>query len=278
VNDRFGIRFGKVKTPWGLFNENQDIDPSYMWALLPQSVYDITTRNADLSHLGGVAHGTQDLGAKAGKLDYRVWGGEQIIPKDDGQFDDLNGSGKGPLHSLDFVTYGGAIHWRTPVKGLMLGASDGRNNAATVQLTGGSESFAPWNNLSWFGMYEKRKVMLGAEWNRQASPGTLSLTGDPISSVDSDARGWYAMATYKLTEKFSAGVYDSQFFDTDAPLSTDRFAKDWTVSGRYDINPAIYLKADEHFIDGSALSVDPARNVTTVPRYSLTAIKIGVVF
>ncbi len=33
VNDRFGVRFGKVKTPWGLFNETQDIDSSYMWVV-----------------------------------------------------------------------------------------------------------------------------------------------------------------------------------------------------------------------------------------------------
>lgn len=37
VNDRFGVRFGKVKTPWGLFNETQDIDSSYMWSLLPRA-------------------------------------------------------------------------------------------------------------------------------------------------------------------------------------------------------------------------------------------------
>src|SRR5580698_1342748 len=71
VNDKFGVRFGKVKTPWGLFNETQDIDPSYMWALLPQSIYDITTRNADLSHNGAVVYGRLKLGQSAGKLDYR---------------------------------------------------------------------------------------------------------------------------------------------------------------------------------------------------------------
>jgi hypothetical protein len=58
VNDRFGVRFGKVKTPWGLFNETQDLDPLFVWSLMPQVVYDITTRNADLAHYGGVAYGT----------------------------------------------------------------------------------------------------------------------------------------------------------------------------------------------------------------------------
>lgn len=46
VNDKFGVRFGKVKVPWGLYNDTQDIDPSYMWSLLPQGVYPIMSRNS----------------------------------------------------------------------------------------------------------------------------------------------------------------------------------------------------------------------------------------
>ena len=47
-NDRLGVRFGKVKTPWGLFNETQDIDPSYIWALLPQSVCCVLPRKGTI--------------------------------------------------------------------------------------------------------------------------------------------------------------------------------------------------------------------------------------
>lgn len=278
IGERLGVRFGKVKTPWGLFNETQDIDPSYMWALLPQSVYDITTRNADLSHFGGIGYGALRLGSSFGVVDYRVWGGEQLIPADDGQFDDLNESGNGPSSPLVFGTYGGAVHWRTPLPGLMLGASDGRANQASVALHGGTESFAAWNNLSYFARYDRRKLMLAGEWNRQASPGVLLLTDQPSASVDSDVRGWYGMAAYKLTEKLSAGFYHSQFFDRDAPLGNDRFAKDWTLSSRYDVNEFIYIKAEEHFIQGSALSLDPAHNNTIQPQYALTALKIGVSF
>ncbi len=277
VGERLGVRFGKVKTPWGLFNETQDIDPSYMWALLPQSIYDITTRNADLSHYGGVAYGAVRIGSP-GTVDYRLWGGEQVIPADDGQFDDLNLSGNGPTGPLAFGTYGGALHWRLPLPGLMLGASDGRANKASVTLHGGTQSFAPWNNLSYFGCYDRRKLMLAAEWNRQGSPGTLLLDGES-TSADSDARGWYGMATWKLSEKLIAGVYHSQFFDRDAPLGNDRFSKDWTISARYDVNEFIYLKAEEHFVHGTALSLDPAHNSGTIQsRFDLTALKIGVSF
>jgi hypothetical protein len=278
VSDRFGIRFGKVKTPWGLFNETQDIDPSYMWALLPQSVYDITTRDADLSHYGGVAYGTVKA-SQAGKVEYRIWGGEELIPKDDGQFADIIADGAAPLNAMGYVTFGGALHWLTPVRGLMLGASDGKMNRATVPLNGGgTDYFAPWNNLSYFGKYEKNKVMVAAEWNRQAATGSLNLPDEAPAPQPDDPRGWYAMATYKVTPKFSAGVYDSQAVDRQAPLGSDRYSKDWVISGRFDVNPFIYVKAEEHFIAGTALSFEDANNTVLEPTSRLTALKVGVSF
>jgi hypothetical protein len=277
-SDRFGVRFGKVKTPWGLFNETQDIDPSYMWALLPQSVYDITTRNSDLSHYGGVVYGTEKLGA-AGKLEYKMWGGEAVIPANDGQFADLNAAGTGPLNAMTYVIYGGALHWLTPIRGLMLGASDGKANQTTVALIGGgTDYFAPWNNLSYFGKYEKNKVMVGAEWNRQAATGVLDIPGSLPSPQPGDPRAWYAMASYKVTAKFSAGVYDSQVVDHQQPLGPERYNKDWTISGRYDFGEFLYLKAEEHFIDGTVLSFEDSNNTVLEPTTRLTALKVGVSF
>jgi hypothetical protein len=278
VNDRFGVRFGKVKSPWGLFNETQDIDPSYMWSLLPQCVYDITTRAADLTHNGGVVYGTIKLGPSAGKMEYRAWGGEQVIPTNDGSFNALNAANNGPLNDYTYVTYGAALHWLTPIPGLMLGASEGHANQSYLALQGGSESIAEWNRVNYFGKYEKDKIMFAAEWQRQASPGTISLVGRPTTSLSSDPRAWYGMATYKLTGKLTAGVYDSQEVDHDQPLGPGRYTKDWTVSGRYDFNQFIYLKAEQHFIDGTYLSFDTSDNVTLQPNTKLTALKVGVSF
>jgi hypothetical protein len=278
VNDRFGVRFGKVKTPWGLFNETQDIDPSYMWALLPQSVYDVTTRNADLAHYGAVVYGTFKLSPAMGKLDYKAWGGEEVIPTNDGQFADLNATGIGPLSSFTYVTYGAALHWRTPIDGLMIGASNGHMNQGSVALVGGSESFAPWNNVSYFAKYEKDKWMLAGEWNRQASPGTLNLAGSAVSSISGDPRAWYLMASYKVMGRLIVGTYDSQSVDRDQPLGPDRYSKDWVVSGRYDFNQFIYLKAEEHFIEGTSLNFENANNTVLQPNSDLTALRIGVSF
>jgi hypothetical protein len=278
VNDKFGVRFGKVKTPWGLFNETQDIDPSYMWALLPQNVYDITTRNADLAHYGGVAYGTLHLGAAMGKMEYRIWGGEEVIPADDGQFADLIGAGNGPLHPFTYVTLGGALHWDTPLTGLMIGASDGKANQASVALNGGSESFAPWNNVSYFAKYEKNKLMFAGEFNRQASAATINLGDESSSPANSDPRAWYLMFTYKASDKLSLGTYYGQVIDHQVPLGADRYTKDWTISGRYDISQFIYLKAEQHFIRGTSLNFEGVNNPVLLPTSHLTALKIGVSF
>ncbi|HEY2858205.1 MAG TPA: hypothetical protein VGJ21_07295 [Terracidiphilus sp.] len=278
VNDNFGVRVGKVKTPWGLLNETQDIDPSYMWALLPQSVYDLTTRNADLSHYGAIAYGDFGLGVRGGKLEYRIWGGEQVVPADDGQFDDLNNSGNGPTGPLNYSTIGGALRWRTPLRGLMFGASNAKENQATAQLHGGTEYFAPWNNLSWFGRFDRGKWMLGSEWNRQASAATLRITGLQPAASDSDARGWFVMASYKLRDKYSLGAYRSEYFDKQAELGPDRYSKDWTASFRCDLNQYLYLKAEQHFVKGTALSVDSLHNPDPRPDFLLTALKLGVSF
>jgi hypothetical protein len=135
VNDEFGVRFGKVKIPSGLFNEIQDIDPSYQFALLPQSVYPITSRNGQLALYGGVAYGTLPLPGKLGKLEYRGWSGEVAIPSNDGYFVSFVEEGFKFTNGVNFVENGGALHWKTPLHGLMLGASDIKTGSETGAVT-----------------------------------------------------------------------------------------------------------------------------------------------
>lgn len=49
VNERFGFRVGKVKTPVGLLNDTQDVDSVHLWVLLPQSVYPLSSRDSILT-------------------------------------------------------------------------------------------------------------------------------------------------------------------------------------------------------------------------------------
>lgn len=295
VNERFGVRFGKVKTPVGLFNEIQDIDPGYSWVLLPQGIYPIESRNSILAHYGGVVYGTFNLGSGAGKLEYRAFGGERVLAGSDGYFIGLTEGGLNLPNGISGVTLGGALHWKTPLPGLMIGASDAKDEKWTAPVTSvymyqgmaipltGTFGIDALNQYNAFGRYEKDKVMFAAEYTRLPGRVPINLTSTvtgPIAQMDlTDQRSWYAMFSYHVTDKFVAGVYDSQFVDHQSSLGPWRYSKDWAISGRYDFNSFLYAKAEEHIVQGTGLNIDGAMNPKgEKTNFGFTALKLGVSF
>ena len=284
VNERFGVRFGKVKIPSGLFNEIQDIDPSYLFALLPQSVYPITSRDSVLAQYGGVVYGTLPLPSRLGRLEYRGWSGLHALNSNDGAFINLIESGSSLPNGISGIASGVAIHWKTPIQGLTVGASDIRANTQTnpLVLNHGAltvtQSVDAFNTPDYFAKYEKSRLSLAYEYVRSAPRGHIAIPQSPVVS-QRDNRAEFAMATYKLSEKFSAGAYYSYtYFEHEQNLSAN-FQKDYTVAGRYDFNQFLYAKVEQHFINGTALSYDTDLNPGGLkPNTKLTILKIGVSF
>jgi hypothetical protein len=283
-NDRVGVRFGKVKVPSGLFNDIQDIDPAYLWALLPQSIYPLSSRNGQLATYGGVVYGTlNEFSPKVGQLEYRAWVGETSIPSNDGYFLAYNEEGITLPNGLTGAAIGEAIHWKTPLTGLMIGASDIQKRTETAALVAGGAlpgtlTIPPFNIPDYFAHYEKNKLMVAAEYTRLPVSLSLDLAGT-TTPTRVDIHGLYGMATYKLTGKLTGGLYNSQYFDHAAPLGPARYSKDWAVSGRYDFNQYLYAKAEEHFIDGTDIGYDTTLNPNGLkPDTRLTVLKIGVSF
>jgi hypothetical protein len=284
ADDRFGVRFGKVKTPTGPFNEIQDIDPSYLWALLPESVYPLDDRNSYLTHYGGVVYGTIALSHRYGKLEYRAFGGEGLYTAKDGYFIAQAEAGFNLPNDIKGPLYGGALHWRTPISGVMVGASALKDNTWTAAYTAnhgavtGSETLLANTQPNYFAIYEKNKIMVASEYTRSWGDQLVQFPDTPNAYTRNDDRGWYAMASYKITSKFTPGAYISQNADHQAPVSAGRHYNEWVVSGRYDFTEFLYAKAEEHFIDGTGLAFDGNFNPNPQPKTSLTALKIGVSF
>ena len=291
-NEKLGVRFGKVKSPTGLWNELQDIDPSYIWSLLPQGVYPISSRNSLLSHYGGVAYGTYNLGQRFGKLDLRAFGGERVMGSNDGFLLAQKEAGMIFPNGINGATYGGALRWRTPLNGLMVGASSMTQLAMIVPIKftipagpiagtyTGTQRVSPFNQIDYFGKYEKNKVMVAGEYTRLPVHlvMTYPLPVGPIP-IKNDQHTWYGMASYKVTGKLTAGVYDSQLVIHSALLGPGRYSKDWAISGRYDFNQFLYAKAEQHFVDGTATSYDQDMNPDGLkPNSKLTILKMGVSF
>jgi hypothetical protein len=133
------------------------------------------------------------------------------------------------------------------------------------------------NEPDFFGRFEKNRLMIAGEWSR--SDGSLMLQG--LSPVPNgyDVRPWYGMATYKVTGKLTAGVYDTQEVNHQSALGPARYFKDWVVSGRYDFNQFLYAKAEQHLIDGTSTGFDTALNPNGLkPNTKLTVLKMGVSF
>lgn len=284
VNDKFGVRFGKVKIPSMLFNETQDIDPSYLWAILPQSIYPLMSRNSTLAQYGGVVYGTFNLGRNIGKMEYRGWGGAQVYASDDGYWIALRESGRVLPNGFSGRCMGGALHWRTPLSGLMVGASDIKKPAWSAKLTNGSAvgtmDVRGFNQWATFGIYEKNKIMIAGEYDRLYPHITTNFSGQSTLNPR-NKKQWFGMASYKVTNKLTAGVYDSQQINKALPLSAgaSRFSKDWVVSGRYDFNQYLYAKAEQHFIDGTDIIYDADLNPNGLkPTTKLTVLKLGVSF
>jgi hypothetical protein len=115
--DWLGLRAGRTKLPFGLYNELNDIDSARVPVLLPQSIYPITSRDSLLAATGLELYGYVSLGA-GGALDYRLYGGTIFV--------DVTNRLTSPTRIANFenpYVIGGRLLWETPWNGLRLGAS-----------------------------------------------------------------------------------------------------------------------------------------------------------
>jgi hypothetical protein len=280
-NDRLGFRVGDVKTPSGMLNETQDIDPAHLWALLPQSVYPIASRDSLLDHFGGVVYGAFPLGERFGKLEYQGYGGERVIGGSDGLFTQLNALGFTLPNGTRGPTYGAALIWRTPLPGLKIGASweyDHETGELNTNQMQGTLEDGPIRIPYLYGQYERGHLMIGGEYTRAALNSTSRFPNLPAFVNPIDSRSFYVMSSYKVTSKFTAGAYYSYSINLKAPVSSSRFQKDWTISTRYDFNPYLYAKAEQHFINGTATGFEASDNPNLQPTTRMTILKLGVSF
>jgi len=288
VNDRFGVRFGKVKTPSSLYNTQQDIDPSYMWSLLPQSVYPVLSRNSLLANFGGLAFGTIPLGEKFGKLVYAGYGGQISLASNDGFIIPIKDAGFGAPNGYGETLAGGSLRWKTPIPGLLIGAANSHDFTSSVPITydagliTGTFAGKPFNNQTFSASYDHNKFSVASEYTRIPFSALISLPAPfpyPHVPYSFDNRGWYGMASYKITGKWAAGLYNSQFFNHAAAKGPARYSKDWALSTRYDFNEYLYAKAEQHWIDGTAVLYDTWNNTGGLqPDTHLTILKMGVSF
>jgi len=246
--DWLGLRAGRTKIPFGLYNEVNDIDSARVPILLPQAVYPIINRNILLAQTGAELYGYLALG-QAGGLEYRIYGGTL--------FADPPVLGPGAVLNKYEARYlaGARLLWETPLDGLRVGGNVQAlrlDTNLTISLPSGMpltiEEDVPFRLWLASAEYAAHDLLLAAEFGHWHAD--VDITGMPQASVTNQR--FYGMASYRIAPWFSPGVYYSSLLtDEHKPLTRDNYQHDLAATLRFDINPYWLLKLEGHYIDGT---------------------------
>ena len=248
--DWLGIRAGRVKLPFGLYNDSSDIDSARTAILLPQSIYPAQNRDFLLAQTGFELYGYRGLGA-AGGLDYRMYGGTIFL--------DIRPQPGSPVTAVDlnvpFVA-GGRLMWAAPVEGLRLGGSLQFLRLETHLLVPSTPSQVAVNLpvMLWVASveYTVRDLLLSAEYSRwrvRTESSNPSLVPEGLTFSE---RG-YALASYRVNSWLQTGAYYSLLFPNVSRRGTLAGRQhDAALTLRFDINPFWLVKVEGHYMHGMA--------------------------
>jgi hypothetical protein len=266
-----GVRAGRVKMPFGLYNETNDIPGGRLPILLPQSIYPVSSRDFLLALTGGAVYGSPLLGDH-GSIDYQVFFGTILIDLDEApQF----------LGARTRRAGGAQVFWRPPIEGLRLGPSflnvrvdfDFQLDQMTIdELVMNGVVPADFDGRAQLRLhdanlfigsveYETVRWLLAAEYSRQLIHAETSPPGlIPEDQEDSDSERFYALVAHRPTGQVMVGAYASfQFDDVDnrdgegLPVPHSAYQHDYAATGRYDINEFWLLKVEAHLMRGTTL-------------------------
>ncbi len=254
VNNWFKFKVGRIKIPFGLYNELSDIDSARVPILLPQSVYPSQSRNYLLAQNGVQVYGYGDLG-KGGSLDYHLYAGSINL--------DLP-----PVTSTTTIIsqidvphlLGGRLLWETPVEGLKAAISLQKlsldlnfTQAATPASTPiASKAHLPATLSLVSFEYTLHRLLLATEFGRQYVETYTNPAVVPYSNVISER--YFLMANYQLTDSFAPGAYYSMLTPNIYKRGTGPQSGqgDLALYVRYDFSPNWLMKLEGHLMSGTA--------------------------
>lgn len=260
LRDWLGFRAGRVKLPFGLYNEVSDIDSARVPILLPQSVYPLVERDFLLAQTGMELYGYLNLN-RGGALDYRAYVGTIYI--------DLSNRIGAPVQVSQLQNpyiVGGRLLWETPLDGLRLGGSlqalrlDFDLSIPATSAVG----FYRISAVLWLLSleYARHDWLLSAEYGRWH----LSNQSDQAALLQPDrvAEQGYVMASTRVRSWLQPGVYYSVLFPDVARASLASSVRgdhagsradmqhDVAATLRFDINSHWIIKLEGHYMHGTA--------------------------
>lgn len=257
---RLGVRAGRVRLPYGLYNDTRDVAFTRPSILLPQSIYFEGTRDWTISADGLLLYGES---RKAwGNLTLETFGGYSRTDDKDTQFSLLLENTAGSL--TPNPTFVGRINYETYDGGLRLAltgvytSADYRPNNLFDPVPKGTVGF---DALILSAQYNTEKWTLTSEYSNNHFQ--HSGFGD-ARNFDLHGQSYYFQAAYRFAPQWELmGRYDAFYPNiNDANGKAyeaagygpaySQYAKTWTVGLRYDIAPWMMVRAEYDYINGTA--------------------------
>ncbi|MDA3959588.1 MAG: hypothetical protein PF961_02275 [Planctomycetota bacterium] len=291
--DAINGQLGRVKVPFGLYNEVLDVDAARVPVFLPDSVYKRKERDLYLSVDGAKIAGFFDADA-AGSISYALYGGVKTIDEDSSTADSFRSFGLGDDLEIDSTPgIGGMLHWNTPLEGfgmrLSMAALKGFEMRGTTEL---SPSIQLTNNLQidWFPacvasvVYEADDYTLASEYYRVFGDGEVASDVTGLGVVETtdfsdEAEGFYVSATWHALDRFDC--YAALDYTSDGPGSwndTDARRLSYVGAARYDLTEHWLVKGEVQYNDGTKGVISGADGADPVQRWWLFAVRTTVDF
>lgn len=257
--DWLGVRAGRTKIPFGLYNELNDIDAARVPVLLPQSVYPVSSREWLLAQTGAELYGDVALGG-VGTLSYRLYGGTIYL-------DPTNVSASVLGFTVPYVI-GARVMWQTPLDGLVVGGSV-QTLRPEIEVVPSADDIAMYMEqmvlpADFAGTltgripvklavasleYERGDLLLAAEYLRTYLDLESSLA-QPTQHFVSDSL--YALGAYRLTWWLWPSFYYALVReDPPALVGPVQYHHDVALTLRHDINAHWLLKLEGHYMHGT---------------------------
>lgn len=253
-SDQIGLRFGRVKIPFGLYNEINDIDAARVPILLPQSIYPADHVDYLVAQNGFEGYGYTGT-SPWGSLEYRLYAGTIAFP--------LANTPAYPLQqtagNVPFIV-GARVMWGTPLDGLRVGLSGQAVRLdTTLNLNLGpslnkSVSFQfPINMFVASTEYIYGDLLLAAEYSRWYAQFGNSTNTTIIPNLSVTNERAYVMSAYRLSSWFEPCLYYSITYpNVDQRAAFQDYQHDISATLRFDINRFWLFKAEAHYMMGTA--------------------------
>jgi len=253
-NDNLSVHVGRVKFPYGIYNEYIDNKWLQLSAVLPYAY----SGAADMVY---DAYSGAGVDWTAGSLFTQVYGGNIYVP--DPASDD----------HADRRLIGARITWNAPYEGLrfMVSANEAQVEYNVNYGTGPSTTLTQLGKEDRAMLsvdYVSDKFDLKGEYNYHKTPYFVQI-GDPTTI----SNAWYVQGGYKIGLWTPYARFDSYQADQINTSDPSKYQKDWVVGVNYKINDNVNARIEDQVIRGYGLAESG-----TATNWNLIAAEVNFIF